>query len=94
MTKPCGWTPYERAAFHEGQQDLANCELSKGSEAPEIEEVISTEGCGRIQSKTDGNGFLQEAEVDYKETFTPVARPGTIRTILALVYSKDFTSII
>jgi hypothetical protein len=35
-------------------------------------------------------GFIQRPEVDYDETFNPVVKPGTIRTVLTLVLSRSW----
>jgi hypothetical protein len=35
-------------------------------------------------------GFSQQAGVDYDETFNPVVKPATIRTVLSIVASRDW----
>jgi len=35
-------------------------------------------------------GFSQEAGVDYDETFSPVVKPATIRTVLSIAASRDW----
>lgn len=36
-------------------------------------------------------GYLQEAGVDFQETFNPVVKPTTIRVVLALVVSMGWS---
>jgi hypothetical protein len=35
-------------------------------------------------------GFSQQAGVDYDETFSPVVKPATIRTVLSIAASRDW----
>jgi hypothetical protein len=35
-------------------------------------------------------GFNQHAEIDFAETFSPVIKPATIRTVLTLIASKGW----
>ncbi|XP_066344408.1 uncharacterized protein [Miscanthus floridulus] len=37
-----------------------------------------------------GSDFSQEAGVDYDETFSPVVKPATIRTVLSIAASRDW----
>jgi hypothetical protein len=34
-------------------------------------------------------GFTQRPEVDYDETFSPVLKPATVHTVLAIAVSRD-----
>jgi hypothetical protein len=36
-------------------------------------------------------GFTQRPGVDYDETFSPVVKPATVRTVLTLALSPDWT---
>jgi len=35
-------------------------------------------------------GFTQRPRVDYDETFSPVVKPATVRTVITLAHSKDW----
>jgi hypothetical protein len=35
-------------------------------------------------------GFTQRPDVDYDETFNPVVKPATVRTILSIAVSRDW----
>lgn len=35
-------------------------------------------------------GFTQRPSIDFDETFSPVVKPATVRTVLSLVVSKDW----
>uniref|UniRef100_A0A8R7PCN8 Reverse transcriptase Ty1/copia-type domain-containing protein n=1 Tax=Triticum urartu TaxID=4572 RepID=A0A8R7PCN8_TRIUA len=35
-------------------------------------------------------GFTQQADVDYAETFSPVVKPDTIRTVLSIAVGKSW----
>jgi hypothetical protein len=35
-------------------------------------------------------GFTQRARVDFQETFTPVVKPATVRTVLTIAVSKQW----
>jgi hypothetical protein len=36
------------------------------------------------------HGFTQRPGVDYDETFSPVVKPATVRTVLTLAHSRDW----
>ncbi|XP_062179605.1 uncharacterized mitochondrial protein AtMg00820-like [Phragmites australis] len=35
-------------------------------------------------------GFTQHSSIDYDETFSPVVKPATVRTVLSLAVSRDW----
>jgi hypothetical protein len=64
--------------------------------------VIDCKWVYKIKRKADGSldrykarlvakGFEQRHELDYKEMFSPVVKPATIRTILSLAVSKGWS---
>ena len=44
----------------------------------------------RYKARWVVRGFTQRAGVDFQETFTPVVKPATIRTVLTIVASKQW----
>ena len=44
----------------------------------------------RYKARWVVRGFTQRAGVDFKETFTPVVKPATVRTVLAIAASKQW----
>uniref|UniRef100_A0A803P0Q5 Reverse transcriptase Ty1/copia-type domain-containing protein n=1 Tax=Cannabis sativa TaxID=3483 RepID=A0A803P0Q5_CANSA len=43
----------------------------------------------RFKSRLVAKGFSQQPKIDYVETFSPVVKPVTVRTVLSLVVSFD-----
>jgi hypothetical protein len=48
----------------------------------------SCDGNARFKARLDEMGYAQKQETDYDESFSPVARYDTIRTLLAVAGSK------
>jgi hypothetical protein len=64
--------------------------------------VIDSKWVYKIKRKTDGiidrykarlvaKGFKQRYDLDYEDTFSPVVKAATIRIILALVVSNEWS---
>ena len=62
---------------------------------PEEKDVISVKWIYKTKKDADGNvqkhkerlvarGFTQQPGIDFNETFAPVARKDTVRTVLAI----------
>jgi hypothetical protein len=43
----------------------------------------------RYKARYVQRGFTQRPRVDYDETFSPVVKPATVRTVLTLALSRD-----
>ena len=68
-------------------------------DVPKDKDVVSVKWIYKTKQDVDGNvqkhksimvesGFTQQPDIDFNETFTPVARMDTIRTILAIVAQR------
>jgi hypothetical protein len=44
---------------------------------------------GRYKARWVLHGFTQRPDVDYDETFSPVVKPATVRTVLSLAASRS-----
>jgi hypothetical protein len=47
--------------------------------------------CEQIQSKISCQGYAQTYGIDYEETYSPVAKMTTVRTIIAMVVAKGWS---
>jgi hypothetical protein len=77
-------------------QSIMKNEVWEIAPRPKNKDVVSSRWIFKIKHATDGSiekykarfvtcGFSQKEGIDYEETFTPVARYTSIRTIIALV---------
>ena len=72
-------------------------------DVPKDKDVISVKWIYKRKQDVDGNvqknkarmvarGFTQQPGIDFNETFAPVARMDTVRTVLALCCTKQMAS--
>ncbi|PKU75920.1 putative mitochondrial protein [Dendrobium catenatum] len=68
---------------------------------PKNKDIIGVKWIYKIKLNSDGSlnkckarlvakGYTQQAGIDYNETYAPVARLDTIRTVVALVAQKNW----
>nr|GEV79646.1 ribonuclease H-like domain-containing protein [Tanacetum cinerariifolium] len=65
--------------------------LPRGINASDIRHKFHADGTlSRYEARLVANGSSQQLGVDFDETFSPVVKPGTIRTVLSLDVSRQW----
>ena len=84
----------ELDALHKtGTWDLVDLPSGKSSISCKWVYKIKTQSNGtvdRYKARLISSGFTQEYEIDYEETFAPVARLSSVRTLLAIYAARKW----
>ncbi|GJT18824.1 ribonuclease H-like domain-containing protein [Tanacetum coccineum] len=67
-----------------------NCHVTTTSPLPRSHVHALHDSLSRYKSRLVANGRSQQQGIDCDETFSPVVKPATIRTVLSLVVSRDW----
>jgi len=74
------------------KQNLVSCSSTDSNKQSGLQMGFQADGSvERHKARLVGKGFHQQAGLDYGETYSPVVKPITIRTVLSIAYSAGWS---